>query len=161
SSTPTPSTMAASSHSEDLMRDRELVLRVRLPQFLGRRWFLATVVILLCSGAVVYATVPNTFKSGDPLSSAAVNTNFSSLDTRLTAVEGKVGFGWTFGYCSGTAVTSCPITCTSGHVYGGGCYGDHNAVSAQYPNLGAINTQQWICKFSPADTGTVFALCGP
>jgi len=43
--------------------------------------------VLIGSAALVMADVPNLFKKGDPLSSTKVNANFSSLDTRLKAVE--------------------------------------------------------------------------
>ena len=44
---------------------------------------------MICFGAVVYATVPNIFGSGDPLSSTKVNADFSSLDTRVSTIEGS------------------------------------------------------------------------
>lgn len=60
------------------MRERELVLRIRLPQ-LGKRWFLATVALIVGSGAIVYATVPNVFSAGDPLSATKVNVEQARL----------------------------------------------------------------------------------
>ena len=84
------------------MRERELVFRIRVPQ-VGKRWFLATVALIVGSGAIVYATVPNVFSAGDPLSAAKVNANFSGIDTRVASIEakpagGKVGPLATAGY---------------------------------------------------------------
>jgi hypothetical protein len=75
-----------------MMRERELVFRIRLPQ-LGKRWFLATVALIVGSGAIVYATVPNVFNAGDPLSAAKVNANFNGIDTRVTSIENKPAGG--------------------------------------------------------------------
>lgn len=85
------------------MRDRELVFRIRVPQMVGKRWFAATVALIVCSGAIVYATVPNVFSAGDPLTASKVNANFANLDGRVASVEakpagGKVGPAATAGY---------------------------------------------------------------
>jgi hypothetical protein len=69
------------------MLERELVIRLRLPRTPRARWTLAAIAAVLCGGAIVYATVPNSFKPGDPLSSTAVNANFTNLDGRVTTLE--------------------------------------------------------------------------
>lgn len=79
------------------MRDRELVVRIRLPQIVGKRWLVASGLGILGFSAIVYATVPNTFMAGDPLSSSKVNANFSSLDGRMTTLEGKPAAGGKVG----------------------------------------------------------------
>lgn len=43
--------------------------------------------VIVGSAAVVTATVPNTFSSGEPLSSSKLNENFSSIDTRVSGLE--------------------------------------------------------------------------
>ncbi len=145
------------------MSHREIVIRLQLPRFLRGRWSVATIGAIIGFGAIAYATLPVTFTSNTQLKALDLNNDFTNLDSRLTTVEGRT-YAWTYGYCSGTAVATCTVNCPSGqHVYGGGCYADHNSVIAQYPNVGAGNPvgTEWICKYSPADTGTIFALCGP
>jgi hypothetical protein len=43
--------------------------------------------ILTGAGALVYASVPHTFNTGDTLQAADLNGNFSALDTRISALE--------------------------------------------------------------------------
>jgi hypothetical protein len=43
--------------------------------------------ILTGAGALVYASVPHTFNTGDTLQAADLNGNFSALDTRVSALE--------------------------------------------------------------------------
>ena len=43
--------------------------------------------VLTGAGAIVYASVPHTFTTGDTLQASDLNTNFSGLDTRITALE--------------------------------------------------------------------------
>jgi hypothetical protein len=49
------------------------------------------------ASAVVWADVPNSFKSGDTLSAQKINDNFTALDKRVGAFEGH-------GYCGATGV---------------------------------------------------------
>ena len=44
--------------------------------------------IILTSGLIAYAAVPNTFTAGSPISASQVNANFSDADTRIIALEG-------------------------------------------------------------------------
>ena len=62
---------------------REIVIRIRVP----RAGLWTVVAALLFFGAIAYAAVPNMFNSGDPLSSAKVNANFSNLDGRVATLE--------------------------------------------------------------------------
>jgi hypothetical protein len=57
------------------MRDREILIRLRLPHAPKKWWLAGAIVAVLCIGAVVYATVPNTFITGDPLSSKISGTD--------------------------------------------------------------------------------------
>jgi hypothetical protein len=68
---------------------------------------------------IVWATVPNTFNTGDALSASKVNDNFSALDTRVSALEAPAkvvvthsGKKWSLGavYCAATANTTGLIT---------------------------------------------------
>src|SRR5262245_1922479 len=61
------------------MRMREIVIRLRLPASPRKRWLLAGIGAVVCSSAIVYATVPNVFTAGSPLSAAQVNANFNAL----------------------------------------------------------------------------------
>ena len=57
-------------------RTKRTLLRVVLPA-----------VLLLGAGGIAYASIPHTFASGEVLTAANLNTNFQSLDTRVTALE--------------------------------------------------------------------------
>jgi hypothetical protein len=72
-----------------IMKEREIVIRLRLPASVRKRWQIALAAALLCIGAVAYATLPYSFTTGDQLSSTKLNGNFSNLDGRLTTLEGK------------------------------------------------------------------------
>lgn len=63
---------------------REIVLKLAIPRRPRSRWTLACVAVALGSGAVVYATVPNTFNAGDLLSAEKLNDNFGALVDRST-----------------------------------------------------------------------------
>ena len=47
---------------------------------------IASIMSLIVASSA-YADVPNTFVSGQPASAASVNENFSSLDSRVSALE--------------------------------------------------------------------------
>lgn len=53
-------------------------------------WMGLTVVIVVGTGPTARASIPNNFTPGAPISSAAVNQNFSSLDTRVTVLEANL-----------------------------------------------------------------------
>jgi hypothetical protein len=102
---------------------REIVVKLVLPRWMKTRWTLAVVALASAVSAIVYATVPNTFAPGDPLSSSKINANFTSLDGRITAlekfdigasriVETRGGKAWSLGavYCGVTASTTGQIT---------------------------------------------------
>ena len=57
-------------------RTKRRLLRVVLPA-----------VLLLGAGGIAYASLPHTFASGEVLTAANLNTNFQSLDGRVTALE--------------------------------------------------------------------------
>jgi hypothetical protein len=69
------------------MREREVTIHLRLPGSPRKRWLLGGIVASVGLGAIAYATVPNVFNAGDPLSATKVNANFTSLDTRVTKLE--------------------------------------------------------------------------
>ena len=83
------------------MSKREIVIRLQLPQKPRTRWLIAGATAILCASAIVYATVPNIFSAGDPLSASKVNANFSSLDSRVTTVENKPAGGKNPGAAAG------------------------------------------------------------
>jgi hypothetical protein len=68
---------------EDNKQSRPRTGRIRLHAGIA-------VTFIVCAGAVVYANVPKTFSSQTTLTAADLNTNFSDLDSRLLALEGKV-----------------------------------------------------------------------
>jgi hypothetical protein len=103
--------------------NREIVIKLGVPRWMRTRWTLAVIALGVAVSALVYATVPNTFAGGDPLSSSKVNANFTSLDGRVTAletfnvgtsrvVETRNGKSWSLGavYCGVTASTAGQIT---------------------------------------------------
>jgi hypothetical protein len=57
-------------------RTKRALLRVVLPA-----------VLLLGAGGIAYASLPHTFASGEVLTAASLNTNFQSLDARVTTLE--------------------------------------------------------------------------
>jgi hypothetical protein len=57
-------------------RTKRTLLRVVLPA-----------VLLLGAGGIAYASLPHTFASGEVLTAANLNTNFQSLDARVTTLE--------------------------------------------------------------------------
>lgn len=71
------------------MKEKEIVIRLRLPASLRKRWLIALAGALLCVGAVAYATLPYSFNTGDQLSSTKLNGNFNNLDGRVTTLETK------------------------------------------------------------------------
>lgn len=135
------------------MRERELVIRLRLPRWLRRRWSLAGAVAVVGFGAIVYAAVPNVFSSGEPLSSAKINANFDSLDGRVTATEGAVADThtkttadarftrltscyWTFVSCAAAGTMRCVVACEPGdYVVSGGCDGNAGAPSTIFESF--------------------------
>jgi hypothetical protein len=104
----------------------------------------ASVVVLLAGAAVVRASVPNTFKAGDILSSSAVNENFvavaSSTYTNDAGITKRSTAGATkFCGVTGTAVSgnlggyaaakqTCETTCSSATAHM--CVGDELVRSA-------------------------------
>jgi hypothetical protein len=96
------------------MKIKVYVLDLEIPRRTKRVAVLlsAPLAVLIGLGAIAYATVPNVFMSGEPLSSAQMNANFGNLDGRLTAVEAILGTatadgGYSLGatYCGPTAAT--------------------------------------------------------
>jgi hypothetical protein len=77
------------NNEEELVREREIFIRLRLPHIPSKWWLAGAIVAVLCIGAVVYATVPNTFNTGDSLSSKKINDNFNNLDGRISAIEAE------------------------------------------------------------------------
>jgi hypothetical protein len=81
------------------MKLKVYVIDLEIPARTKRRALLVGIPlgILLGGAGIVYATVPNIFAAGDSLSSAKINQNFSSLDTRTTALEaGPTSYVWSW-----------------------------------------------------------------
>jgi hypothetical protein len=72
------------------MKLKVYVIDLEIPARTKRRALLVGIPlgVLLGGAAIVWAGVPNVFSAGQTLSSAAINQNFSSLDTRITTLEG-------------------------------------------------------------------------
>ncbi len=72
------------------MKLKVYVIDLEIPARTKRRALMAgiPVAVLLGGAALVWAGVPNVFSAGQALSSAQINQNFSSLDARITALEG-------------------------------------------------------------------------
>jgi hypothetical protein len=72
-------------------------------------------VVLVGAGAIVYASVPHTFNTGDTLQATDLNGNFSALDQRITALE-AAQMHWD-GYLSqGGGLTPAAPSGTMAHV---------------------------------------------
>jgi len=76
---------------------------------------------VLLGGTIVWASVPNVFKDGDPLSAQTMNDNFTALDQRLSKVEtvtakASADAGYAFGasYCGSSGVTKADLSGVSG-----------------------------------------------
>jgi hypothetical protein len=75
-----------------------------------------TALVLTGAGAIVYASVPHTFNSGDTLQAADLNGNFTALDTRIAALEtGQVHWDGYLNKANVGLSTSAP-TATLAHV---------------------------------------------
>jgi hypothetical protein len=75
---------------------------------------------IMLASSVGWATVPNVFKDGDPLTAQAINDNFTALDTHASALEARLtklesaniketadgGFSLGATYCGQTAQTT-------------------------------------------------------
>ena len=99
---------------------------------------------LLGAAALAYAGVPNTFSSGEPLSSSQMNANFSSLDARITTLETApqavpvgtiIAFGGTTApagwvYCDGTSYSGTNATYAALFAAIGTAYGGQTATMA-------------------------------
>jgi hypothetical protein len=69
------------------MRDKEIVIRLKIPATPRTRWLLTIGGAVLVAGAAAYAADVTTFNSGDRLSADTMNTNFKSLQDRIAALE--------------------------------------------------------------------------
>lgn len=63
---------------------REIVIKLSLPRWLKSRWGVVAAALVVGSAATVWATVPNTFASGDVLSAQKLNDNFSYVEGEIT-----------------------------------------------------------------------------
>ena len=99
---------------------------------------------LLGAAALAYAGVPNTFSAGEPLSSSQMNANFSSLDARITTLEGApqavpsgtiVAYGGTTApagwvFCDGTSYSGTNATYAALYAALGTAYGGQTTTMA-------------------------------
>jgi hypothetical protein len=100
---------------------RDIVFKIAVPRWPRRRWTLLCVTTLvLGSGAVVYATVPNVFSAGDLLSAQKLNDNFAALVDRSSdqTIAGSKTFSSTALFAGkvgiGTANPGFPLHVSSG-----------------------------------------------
>jgi hypothetical protein len=63
---------------------REIVIKLSLPRWLKSRRGVVAAALVVGSAATVWATVPNTFASGDVLSAQKLNDNFSYVEGEIT-----------------------------------------------------------------------------
>lgn len=75
------------------MREREIVIRIKLPESPRKRWLLGGIVAILGLSAVAYAAFPTppypvpAFSSGSPLSSSMASGYINGLDSRVGSLE--------------------------------------------------------------------------
>jgi hypothetical protein len=85
--------------------------------------------LILSAGMLALAAVPNTFTSGTTISSAAVNDNFSALDTRTGTLEGVNAasrLGALETTVTGGNIVLVPSTATAGNIMKGTARFLHN-----------------------------------
>jgi len=82
------------------MREREFVVRLRVPQLPRRRWLIIAATAVVCFGALGYAAI-TTFAPNEVLSATKMNANFQDLDGRFNAGLLKIGNG-------GTGIAAAP-----------------------------------------------------
>jgi hypothetical protein len=74
------------------MREREIVIRLKLPLMPRKRWLIGAAAVVTCFSAIAYAALV-TFVSHTTLTAADLNANFSNLDGRVTPIEGRFTAG--------------------------------------------------------------------
>jgi len=89
----------------------KITIDVQVPRGTKRVAMLSAIPLAIVAGgaAIALAGVPNTFTSGEGLSSSKMNANFASLDGRLSAVETALG-------ATGDAGVQPPPTSPAGSV---------------------------------------------
>ncbi|MBI5891712.1 MAG: tail fiber domain-containing protein [Nitrosomonadales bacterium] len=110
--------------------------------------------LILSSGMLALAAVPNSFTSGTTISSTAVNDNFSALDTRTGVLETAV---------TGGNIVLVPSTATTGNILKGTApflhnFGQSNTFLGQdagnFTMTGTNNTASGRLAFASNTTGT-------
>jgi hypothetical protein len=86
------------------MREREIIISLRLPATPRKRWLVAAATALLGVGVLAYAAAPNTFSSGQVLSSAQLNANFASSGYLATLTDGPASVSSSTGATSPTTL---------------------------------------------------------
>jgi hypothetical protein len=97
------------------MREREIIIRFRLPRSPRARWLIGGATALLLTGALVYAAVPNMFNAGDPLSATKIMGNFNYLDNRITSLASATEFVVSGSLPSGAAAINPTGTGLAAH----------------------------------------------
>jgi microcystin-dependent protein len=61
-------------------------------------WAGGAMIAVVCAGALVFASVPHAFKTGDTLAADDLNGNFAAIDQRVAALEALVPAGSIIAY---------------------------------------------------------------
>jgi hypothetical protein len=69
------------------MREREIVIRLKVPRSPRARWLFSISGVLVTLGAFAYAADFTPFGNGESLTSSKMNANFKDLQDRLAALE--------------------------------------------------------------------------
>jgi hypothetical protein len=78
-------------------------------------WAGVAVVVVVGAGALVYGSVPHTFATGDTLQAADLNSNFTALDQRTTALE-AASTHWDGFLNKGGGLSTTTLSGTMAHV---------------------------------------------
>lgn len=142
------------------MREREIVLRLRLPRSPRTRWLLTAAAVLLFGSAIVYAAALKTFTAGQPLKAADLTANFNQISTHTHPVSVGLTNQVSVALANGPAVTTACAVCPGGSIaVGGNCRvtpfpacDSANVtmvgagVDVAYPGGIATNNNQYCCR---------------
>ena len=102
------------------MRDRQIVLRLRLPAYVGKRWVIGLGVALVCVSALSYAAL-TTFAPGQTLLANDLTTNFNKIAAHTHPMSVGVTNQVPTALSVGSVTVSC-ATCPAGSIaIGGNC----------------------------------------
>lgn len=144
------------------MRERELVVRLRLPASIRTRWLVVAAGALVCFSAIAYAAL-TTFASGQTLLASDLTNNFNKITAHTHPMSVSVTPQVPVGLSSSTVTVAC-AACPAGSVaiggscritpFPGGCDTASVSLSGQgvdivYAGGVATNNNRYCCRAQP------------